>query len=94
MSEITCPHCREQVPHGAKVCRGCQAEIEYGCPPALYVVLIAIAGFVGFKTTAIMPDVLSFMGWVVGIGGFIAGGVLCHRIFKNRVNFKRIYKTR
>lgn len=27
---IICPHCRSEIPHGAKVCRGCQAEITYG----------------------------------------------------------------
>jgi hypothetical protein len=37
---------------------------------------------------------LSFMGWIVGIGGFIAGSILLNKVFENRVSFKRIYKTK
>ena len=28
---LICPHCHEQVPDGASVCRGCGAEARYGC---------------------------------------------------------------
>ncbi|MFN4056401.1 MAG: hypothetical protein ACK4GU_16195 [Alishewanella aestuarii] len=94
MSEIVCPHCHGSVPHGAKVCRGCQAEIQYGCPPTLFLVLIVITAFLGFKISAVLPDFLSFMGWVVGIGGFVLGSILLNRVFEKRVNFKRIYKTK
>lgn len=94
MSELVCPHCHGDVPRGAKVCRGCQAEIEYGCPPALFLALIIFTAFLGFKASAVLPESLSFMGWIIGIGGFIAGSVLLNKVFEKRVNFKRIYNTK
>ncbi|MBT2785281.1 MULTISPECIES: hypothetical protein [unclassified Halomonas] len=94
MSEIVCPHCHGEVSHGARVCRGCQAEIEYGCPPMLFVVLVIFSVYLGYKTSEALPESLSFAGWVVGVGGIILGGVLLTKAFKKRVNFKRVYKTR
>ncbi|MNM62161.1 hypothetical protein D3C81_734840 [compost metagenome] len=91
MQEITCPHCLSDVPYGAKVCRGCQAEIEYGMPPAalLFIFLAAIlsAMFIGSATHSIV-------GWIIFFG-VLAGGIWgCAKIFKDRINFKRIYRTR
>ena len=39
MSHIICTHCMTAVPHGATVCRGCKAEIEYGVSQGMYTVL-------------------------------------------------------
>lgn len=94
MSNLSCPHCRGNVPRGATVCRGCQAEIEYGVPPPAYLVVAIVSGIVGFKTSSIVPESLSFLGWVVGIGAFIGGSLLMSKFFGDRVNFKRIYKTK
>lgn len=94
MNELLCPHCHGEVSHGAKVCRGCQAEIEYGCPPMLFVILMMFTAFLGYKTSVTLPDSLYFAGWVVGIGGFIGGGILLTKAFAKRVNFKRVYKTK
>ena len=30
MSFLNCPHCHTQIPYGASVCTGCQAEVHYG----------------------------------------------------------------
>ncbi len=81
---LTCPHCYGTVPYGAKVCRGCQAEIEYEPPVSLYWVLLIASTNLG----------LSFLSWVVGIGVFIVGSILLEIIFKDRVAFNREYKTK
>lgn len=94
MSDIVCPHCRGTVPRGATVCRGCQAEIEYGAPGAAFLVLLVVSVFVGIKTASVVPESLSFLGWLVGIAILIGGGVLLNNMFADRVNFKRIYRTK
>ena len=38
---MVCPHCRSEIPHGANVCRGCQAEIKYGTP--IFFILLGVA---------------------------------------------------
>ena len=91
MSELLCPHCRSEVPYGAKVCRGCQAEIEYGCPPVLFFILVAACGFLGSKVADFMPTIF---GWATFIGGVIAGGIFLSKVFSERVVFKRLYKTK
>jgi hypothetical protein len=91
MSEVTCPHCHGAVSHGAKVCRGCQAEVEYGPPPFLYLVLLIISMILGFKVSAILPE---FFGWVVAIACFASGLIGLNKFFKKRINFKRIYRTK
>ncbi len=91
MSEITCPHCYSEVPRGAQVCRGCQAEIEYGMPPGAILVVLVAAAFCGWKAGAATHSIL---GWVAFIG-LAAGGLYgCARMFADRVSFKRIYRTR
>ena len=39
MSHIICTHCMTTVPHGATLCRGCKAEIEYGVSQGMCTVL-------------------------------------------------------
>lgn len=94
MSDLICPHCHGSVPRGAKVCRGCQAEIEYGAPPFAFLVVAIVSVVLGIKTSGVLPEGLSFLAWIVGIGGFIAGSVILGRLFGSRVNFKRIYRTK
>lgn len=94
MSDLICPHCRGSVPRGAAVCRGCQAEIEYGAPPAAYVVVLVVSAIAGFQTSGVVPQSLSFLSWIIGIGVFVGGVELLSRIFVDRVIFKRIYKTK
>lgn len=94
MSDLVCPHCRNNVPGGATVCSGCQAEIEYGAPNVAFLVLLVVSAGLGVKTSQVVSDGLSFLGWGVGIGVFIAGAVLITKMFGDRVVFKRIYRTK
>ncbi|MFV0662087.1 hypothetical protein [Denitromonas sp.] len=94
MSHLICPHCHGDVSRGAKVCRGCQAEIEYGAPPFAFLVVVAISAVLGFKTSETVSADLSFLGWVIGAGSFVLGAILLTKLFGNRVNFKRIYRTK
>lgn len=92
MPTVICPHCHTEVPHGARVCRGCQAEVEYGTPPAALLFVLLVAFFAAWKTGSVLDS--SVAGWIVFallLGGGIYG---CLRLFKNRVSFKRIYRTR
>lgn len=89
MSDLVCPHCYTEVPRGASVCRGCQAEIEYGTPTAAIVAVAIASLFLAIKTVAFIPASLSFLPWIVGIGSFIAGGTFCSKLFKDRVVFSR-----
>lgn len=95
MPNLVCSHCRTDVPRGASVCTGCQAEVEYGSPGSLYVAALAAAAFVGFEASRVLPESMRLAGW--GIVGVIAFAALCFAIEKacaNRVVFKRIYRTR
>lgn len=94
MSDLICPHCHGSVSHGAKVCRGCQAEIEYGAPGFTFVVLLIISIYLGFKTSNALPESMSFLCWITGVSVFAGGSFLLAHIFEHRVNFKRIYRTR
>jgi hypothetical protein len=91
MEDVQCPHCYSGVPYGAKVCRGCQAEVEYGMPPAapIFVFLVSMfsAWYVGSVTHSIV-------GWLVLVG-LLAGGIWgAGKLFRDRINFKRIYRTK
>lgn len=94
MNDLLCPHCRNNVPRGATVCSGCQAEIEYGAPPIVFLISLVVSFAMGMETSRIVPESLSFLSWVVGVGIFVAGLVGAARIFRNRVIFKRIYRTK
>ncbi|MCE2594425.1 hypothetical protein K6Y31_06320 [Motilimonas cestriensis] len=93
MSELTCPHCHNSVPRGATVCSGCQAEVEYGSPQAMFIIILIIAAAAGIKV-GIWFSSASWLGWVVAVAVVIGGMVVSGRLFKDRVNFKRVYKTR
>ena len=94
MSDLVCPHCRGSVPRGATVCRGCQAEIEYGAPPFANLIVLIASVASGITTSGAAPENLSFLSWVVGIGVFVGGAALLSKIFDSRVNFKRVYRTK
>lgn len=91
MSVLTCPHClNDKIPHGAKVCRGCQAEIEYGASGKAYISVIAVSVVLGVW---LGTSFQAFLGWLA-FGVSIAGGIyLCAKAFADRVVFKRRYRT-
>jgi amino acid transporter len=89
------------VPVGARVCRGCQAEIDYGTPlyaVGILAVLTLIAGLfvIRFVHNALAITNTTFL-WIVFCTTVVAGAVLsvkvCKRRYKNKSRFKRIYKT-
>jgi len=94
MSNLTCPHCHNSVPMGASVCRGCHAELKYGPSRTIVSGLIVLAIVVGTIVSSILPHSMSIAGWIVGIGtlGFLYTRV--NRIYRDRVVFKRVYRTR
>ena len=94
MNDLTCPHCLGSVPRGATVCRGCQAEIEYGASMFVLVMLLVFAIFMGVLTASMLPEALSFVGWIVGIGSLYVGGKRIGEEYKDRVEFKRVYRTK
>ena len=91
---LICPHCRADVPRGATVCRGCQAEIEYGVPKGAYGIALLAAALAGVVIAKILPDVLGIAAWVVAGGAFYAGCRFFQNRYADRTNFKRIYRTR
>ncbi|MGL4473393.1 MAG: hypothetical protein ACRCT7_02885 [Shewanella sp.] len=91
MNDLVCPHCHGTVSRGAKVCRGCQAEIEYGVPMVFGIGLLILSLFLGVQTASFLPELF---GWVVGIGVCIVGNIWLNGVFAKRVKFKRVYKTR
>jgi len=94
MSNLTCPHCHNSVPMGASVCRGCHAELKYGPSRAIVFGSVILAVVAGSIVGSILPHSMSIVGWIVGIGtlGFLHTRV--RSIYKDRVVFKRIYRTR
>jgi len=90
MNMYTCPHCYDEVPHGASVCRGCQAEISYGGPRYLSIVIFIVAALSGAKVLEFTSPTVAFTAMVII---FAVGAALTHKLFKNRVRFKRRYNT-
>ncbi|HEY0232785.1 MAG TPA: hypothetical protein VGC55_16170 [Dokdonella sp.] len=91
MHGSVCPHCHTSVPTGATVCTGCQAEVEYGAPSAALVLVILVAGFIAYSAGHATHVAIGWAVFVVIAGGGLYG---CSQLFKNRVSFKRIYRTR
>ncbi|MBL1321039.1 MAG: hypothetical protein COA63_008280 [Methylophaga sp.] len=90
MKELKCPHCHETVSIGATVCKGCQAEIEYGTPIFIVLIIFLISVFLGVAASDLGN---SYLGWGVGVVVLVSLFVGSEKIFSNRVKFKRIYKT-
>ncbi|BBP01657.1 hypothetical protein [Sulfuriferula nivalis] len=88
MSDLICPHCHTEVPHGATVCRGCQAEVEYGVPGGVLIFLLIVAIIAGIATRNMMLG-----GWILFIIILIGGGITFNKLFSNRISFKRHYRS-
>jgi ribosomal protein L40E len=88
MENLICPHCHTKVPRGAKVCTGCQAEVEYGTPLWALIFVLLIATIIGLFTRNSI-----FGGWVIFTVILIGGGVGCFKLFAKRINFKRFYRN-
>ena len=98
---VSCPHCMNNVPWGASVCRGCHAEISYGTPRASIVVFIVVSVVAGWYAAKLVHDHLSTNStvlWVVFGIVFALVGVLsikiCKRLYTGKTWFRRIYRTK
>jgi hypothetical protein len=91
MMVLTCPHCHTQVSFGAHVCTGCHAEVYYGPPRAMRVLLgftaLFIAFFIGYLTNFIV-GVIAFVAVKVGGWRYLLS------MYRDRSEFIRLYKTR
>ena len=108
MSHIICTHCMTAVPHGATVCRGCKAEIEYGVSQGMYTVLSVASALLGLVVVGALDSIrerFSTLGnssptsgialWGIAVIALYAGGrYLLRKRYKDHVVFNRIYRTR
>ncbi|MGF6642057.1 hypothetical protein P3T17_000176 [Paraburkholderia sp. GAS82] len=92
MSDLICPHCKTTVPHGASVCTGCHAELEYGTPPFLLGAILLGAIILGLYVGNGMNGG-GLVGTVAGVVAFAALFAWLNKAFRDRVVFKRIYRT-
>ena len=90
-AELQCPHCLGGVPWRARVCRGCGSEAEYGAPQEILILVVLLSGFAGWKVGGYLNSV---MGWVAFAILAVGGLVVCARLFRHSVRFKRVYKTK
>lgn len=95
---ITCPHCLNDVIHGASVCCGCKAEIEYGTPLSVYVCLFLISTAIGYASSyylyKIIPvDAVSYIAWII-VTIFLCYffGKKISKHYKDKIRFTRAYK--
>ncbi|MBH1802766.1 hypothetical protein I5T93_07350 [Stenotrophomonas maltophilia] len=88
---IICPHCHTGSNHGVRVCVGCQAEVHYGASKEavvfVFVAAIICGALVGSRLQATA-------GWITCGAVLVAGMWAVSRLFRDRVEFKRIYRTR
>jgi hypothetical protein len=92
MNDLKCPHCYSAVPWGAKVCTGCQAEVDYGAPNIAMLAVLVATLFAGFWVSSTFGSEMA--GVIVGMVLFIAGFALLAKVFAHRAMFHRQYRTK
>lgn len=90
MSDLSCPHCMTSVPMGARVCTGCQAEIEYGPPTGAHLFVLLAAAGAGAKLVDAVHPLVGIVGFAVVL---LLGARASSWLFRGRVVFKRHYWT-
>ena len=93
MSDMVCPHCRNNVRRGAFVCTGCKSEVEYGAPRGATVGSLVGAAVAGF----LVGQIPYFPWWVAVLGAIAAFGglqVQMKKYFNDRTVFRRHYRHR
>ncbi|MGY2400492.1 hypothetical protein [Pseudomonas sp. SDO5271_S396] len=98
---VSCPHCMNDVPWGASVCRGCHAEIAYGTPGTITIFFIVVSVAAGWYAAKLVHDHLStnstFLWIVFGVVLVLVGILsikICKRLYKGKTWFRRIYRTK
>ena len=102
---MICPHCRQDIPYGATVCWGCQAEVRYGIPSGsgcLVFIGSVVAAFVMTlvvgavaKSAGVDKDNEGIFGLVGGAGTLFISFYLWRwwkRRHRTQINFKRYYR--
>lgn len=96
---VTCPHCMNDVPWGAQVCRGCHAEIRYGTPRGVAVFLLILCFIAGGWVTELAKNYIttnSTFLWVVFGAIFLscawASRKICERLYDGKAVFRRFYR--
>lgn len=96
MHFLTCPHClKDDAPYGAKVCRGCYAQIEYGSPSFALALAIALPLFAAWHAGAYADHTLGTglpVMAATGIPLLVISLYACKRLFAKRVIFRRRYR--
>lgn len=87
------------VPLGAKVCRGCQAEIEYGAPAWAVAVAIVLPLYLAYQLgnwafvyTGFGPQAFGVVFPVALLGLGICSWRITRRLYAHRTRFKRWYR--
>ncbi len=88
---IICPHCHTGSNHGVTVCVGCQAEVHYGASREAVMFVFVAAIVCG---TLVGSQLQATAGWLTGAAVLVAGMWAISRLFRDRVVFKRVYRTR
>lgn len=96
---VICPHCLNEVPWGAQVCWGCQAEVSYGTPQGVaifFLIICVVAGWWGAKLVHTFITTNSAVLWFVFGAIFLAAGLasrkLCKRLYSGKTVFRRFYR--
>ncbi len=97
---ITCPHCRSEIPLGANVCRGCQAEITYRTPKFFIIIGFLLPIFFGWYISRYSYEILGFndliskIFWVViTVMFWCIAYKICDYFFHERIHFERKKNT-
>ncbi|EMB9957254.1 hypothetical protein U9665_001396 [Escherichia coli] len=88
---IECPHCKSEIPHGANVCRGCQAEISYGPSGFSYAITLIVPIVLGYflakqVDTGLLKWILFFVAAIPSFWFFRKFLILRKA---DRINFER-----
>ena len=96
---ITCPHCINEVPWGAQVCRGCHAEIRYGTPRGVAVFFLILSVVAGWWAAKLVHDFITtnstFLWVVFGIvfaSCAFASRKMCKGFYDGKTVFRRFYR--
>ncbi|CAM7676798.1 MULTISPECIES: hypothetical protein [Enterobacterales] len=88
---IECPHCKSEIPHGANVCRGCQAEISYGPSGFSYAITLIVPIVCGYflakKVDAELLKWVLFFVAAVPLWWLLGKYLLVRKA--DRINFER-----
>jgi hypothetical protein len=87
---LGCPHCHAEIPHGARVCRGCQAEVEYG-PPRWAKIVALFAGVIA--AINLLNRWSLTVAAVGGVAVVLALYFASRKVFANRISVRRLYRT-